>query len=144
MSPQAVSVGLHTFRAASWTLGFLFPIRFFSERMASLGCTVLDRITSEISRLRGMSSLYCINMSASCISVRLLPRTSSRWWRARSARRARCWSRTRTSPPWCLVCVCDVLFAVLCRVSALSVFLAAPAAGQMPGDASRRFVARWR
>jgi hypothetical protein len=27
-------------------------------------------------------------------------RTSSRWWRARSARRARCWSRTQTSPPW--------------------------------------------
>jgi hypothetical protein len=45
-------------------LGFLFPILFFNERMASLGCTVLDRITSEISRLRGISSLHCISMSS--------------------------------------------------------------------------------
>lgn len=37
-------------------LGFLLPIRFFSERMASLGCTVFDRIMSEISRLVAMSS----------------------------------------------------------------------------------------
>ncbi len=32
-------------------------MRFFNERMASLGCTVFDRITSDISRLRAMSSL---------------------------------------------------------------------------------------
>jgi hypothetical protein len=32
--------------------------------MASLGCTVLDRITSDISRLRGMSSLYTISTTA--------------------------------------------------------------------------------
>jgi hypothetical protein len=46
-----------TFKVASWTLGFLFPMRFLSERIASLGCTVLERITSDISRLRGISSL---------------------------------------------------------------------------------------
>jgi hypothetical protein len=32
-------------------------MRFLSERMASLGCTVLDLMMSEISRLRAMSSL---------------------------------------------------------------------------------------
>lgn len=32
-------------------------MRRFSDRMASLGCTVLDLMTSEISRLRGISSL---------------------------------------------------------------------------------------
>ena len=36
--------------------GFLLPMRFFSDRMASLGCTVLDRMVSDISRLRAMSS----------------------------------------------------------------------------------------
>jgi hypothetical protein len=51
----------HTFSAASWTLGFLWPMRFFNERMASLGCTVLDRITSEISRFSGMSSLDAVS-----------------------------------------------------------------------------------
>lgn len=37
--------------------GFLCPIRFFSDRMASFGCTVLLRIVSEISRFKVMSSL---------------------------------------------------------------------------------------
>lgn len=46
-----------TFRALSCVFGFLFPIRFFSERMASFGWTVLDRMVSEISRFRAMSSL---------------------------------------------------------------------------------------
>ena len=50
-----------TFRVASWILGFLFPIRFFNARIASLGCTVLERITSDISRLRGMSSLQRVS-----------------------------------------------------------------------------------
>lgn len=45
-----------SFKADSWTLGFLLPIRLLSERMASLGCTVLDLIRSEISRLRDISS----------------------------------------------------------------------------------------
>lgn len=31
-------------------------MRFFNARMASLGCTVLDRMTSDISRFKGMSS----------------------------------------------------------------------------------------
>lgn len=48
-----VSVSL---KAEIWILGFLLPIRLFSDRMASLGCTVLDLIRSEISRLVAMSS----------------------------------------------------------------------------------------
>lgn len=48
---------MHTLRAASWTFGFLWPILRFRARMASLGGTVLERMTSEISRLSGMSSL---------------------------------------------------------------------------------------
>lgn len=43
-------------RAASCTLGFLWPIRRFRLRIASRGCTVLLRITSLISRLRAISS----------------------------------------------------------------------------------------
>lgn len=46
-----------TFKALSCVFGFLFPIRFFKDRMASLGATVLDRIMSEISRFKAMSSL---------------------------------------------------------------------------------------
>jgi hypothetical protein len=43
-------------------------MRFFSERMASLGCTVLDLITSEISRLRAMSSLeHCQSLLAGSV-----------------------------------------------------------------------------
>lgn len=48
---------MHTLSVLSWVLGFLLPIRRLRLRMASLGATVLDRITSEISRLRAMSSL---------------------------------------------------------------------------------------
>jgi len=44
------------FRVASWMLGFLLPMRRFRLRMASLGCTVLLRMISEISRLRAISS----------------------------------------------------------------------------------------
>lgn len=40
--------------------GFLLLMRFLSDRMASLGCTVLDLMMSEISRLRAMSSLRAI------------------------------------------------------------------------------------
>ena len=36
--------------------GFLLPIRFFNDLMASLGCTVFDRMRSEISRLVAISS----------------------------------------------------------------------------------------
>jgi hypothetical protein len=42
-------------------LGFLWPILFLSDFIASLGCTVFDRITSDISRLRGMSSLFGVS-----------------------------------------------------------------------------------
>lgn len=45
-----------SFRADSWMLGFLLPIRFFKERMASLGCTVFDRMRSVISSDVAMSS----------------------------------------------------------------------------------------
>jgi len=44
-------------RALSCVLGFLLPMRRFSERMASFGATVLERMTSEISRFKAMSSL---------------------------------------------------------------------------------------
>ena len=37
-------------------LGFALPILFFSDRIASLGCTVLDRIKSDISKLVAISS----------------------------------------------------------------------------------------
>jgi hypothetical protein len=37
--------------------GFLLLMRFLSERIASLGWTVLDLMMSEISRLSAMSSL---------------------------------------------------------------------------------------
>lgn len=50
-------MGHHTFSALSWVLGFLLPMRLLRERMASLGATVLDLITSEISRFRAISSL---------------------------------------------------------------------------------------
>lgn len=49
-----------TFNALSWVFGFLSPMRFFKERMASLGGTVLDLTTSDISRLRAISSLQHI------------------------------------------------------------------------------------
>lgn len=84
--------------------------------MASLGCTVLDLITSDISRLRGMSSLRGISTKPSSYYNSPLPHTGSRWWRAQSARRARCWSTTRTSPPWCLgVCVWAVVRRGVCQ-----------------------------
>lgn len=47
-----------TFKALNWVFGFLSPMRFFRERIASLGGTVLDRITSDISRFRAISSLH--------------------------------------------------------------------------------------
>lgn len=50
--------GRHTFKALSCVFGFLSPMRFFRERMASFGGTVLDLMTSEISRFRAMSSLW--------------------------------------------------------------------------------------
>lgn len=49
---------MYTLSAASWMFGFLLPMRRLRERMASLGCTVFERMTSEISRLSAMSSLY--------------------------------------------------------------------------------------
>ena len=48
---------LLTFSVASCTFGFLCPIRRFKDLMASLGCTLFERITSEISRFKAMSSL---------------------------------------------------------------------------------------
>jgi len=57
MIPRCVSGLSLTFSALSCVLGFLLLIRFLSDRIASLGCTVLERMTSEISRLRAISSL---------------------------------------------------------------------------------------
>ena len=47
----------HTLKALSWVFGFLLPIRLFRDLIASRGWTVFERIVSEISRLRAMSSL---------------------------------------------------------------------------------------
>lgn len=49
--------------------GFLLPMRRLSDRMASLGATVLDLMTSEISRLSAMSSLH-VSSSASAVICR--------------------------------------------------------------------------
>jgi hypothetical protein len=38
--------------------GFLLPMRLLRDLMASSGWTVLERMTSEISRLRAISSLF--------------------------------------------------------------------------------------
>jgi hypothetical protein len=46
-----------TLRAPSCTFGFLFPIRLFNARMASLGGTAFERMVSDISRFSGMFSL---------------------------------------------------------------------------------------
>lgn len=51
-------MGRHTFKALSCVFGFLSPMRFLRERMASFGGTVLDLMTSDISRFRAMSSLW--------------------------------------------------------------------------------------
>ena len=42
--------------AASCTFGFLLPIRRLSDLIASFGCTVFDRMMSDISKFRAMSS----------------------------------------------------------------------------------------
>jgi hypothetical protein len=83
-----------TFRAASWTFGFLFPIRFLSERMASFGWTVFDLMTSEISRFKAMSSLGRL-----VDDQRRRGRTSWRRWRALSAHPGPSWP-SQTSRPW--------------------------------------------
>ncbi|KAJ6437693.1 retrovirus polyprotein [Purpureocillium lavendulum] len=49
--------GRRTLRALSCVFGFLLPMRRLSERMASFGATVFERMTSEISRFKAMSSL---------------------------------------------------------------------------------------
>lgn len=65
------SVG-RTLRALSWVFGFLFPMRLFSDRMASLGWTVLERMTSEISRLRAISSRLLLVAFSICSSRAVL------------------------------------------------------------------------
>lgn len=51
-------------------LGFLLFNRFFNDCIATFGCTVLDRIRSEISKLRAMSSLLqCISIYRLCSSL---------------------------------------------------------------------------
>lgn len=46
----------HTTRVDSCVLGLLAPMRRLSDRIASLGWTVFDRMISEISRFSAMSS----------------------------------------------------------------------------------------
>lgn len=60
------------FKAPSCTFGFLCPIRRFSARMASLGGTVLERMTSDISRFSGMSSRLDEVARSICSSSALL------------------------------------------------------------------------
>lgn len=62
-----------SFSVDSWMLGFLFPIRFFNDRIASLGCTVFDRIRSEISRLKAMSSRELAVARSICSSRAVVP-----------------------------------------------------------------------
>lgn len=57
----SASWGHRTFKALSCVLGFLLPMRRLRDRMASLGATVLDLMTSEISRFRAMSSLVRVS-----------------------------------------------------------------------------------
>ena len=45
-----------SFNVDNCIFGFLLPIRFFSDLIASFGCTALDLMRSEISRLVAMSS----------------------------------------------------------------------------------------
>lgn len=59
---------MHTLRALSCVLGFLLPMRRLRERIASLGLAVLDRMTSEISRLSAMSSLRRVVRLASAVT----------------------------------------------------------------------------
>lgn len=49
-----------TFKAAICMFGFLLPIRRLRDRIASFGCTVFDRIMSDISKLRAISSLLLL------------------------------------------------------------------------------------
>lgn len=60
-----------TFRAPNCVFGFLFPIRFFKDLMASLGATVLDRMMSDISRFKAMSSLEIGHISNGRKTVQL-------------------------------------------------------------------------
>jgi hypothetical protein len=74
----------------AWTFGFLLPIRLFKDRIASFGCTVLDRMTSDISRLSAISSRLDSVALAICSSRALLelanqPAMTEEAWR-RTAR----------------------------------------------------------
>ena len=53
-------------------LGFLFSIRLLRDLIASLGCTLLDRMMSEISKLSAMSSKLEDVAFAICSSKALL------------------------------------------------------------------------
>lgn len=91
-----------TFSALSCVFGFLLLMRFLSERIASLGCTVLDLMTSEISRLSAMSSL---KVDASQLPVLPQPRrrvlkhhTGCCSWPSLSAHPGQCLPLTTTTP----------------------------------------------
>lgn len=56
-----------TLSVAICTFGFLLPSRFFRDRIASFGCTVLERIMSEISRFNARSSLWRERVSATSV-----------------------------------------------------------------------------
>lgn len=60
------------FRALSWVFGFLLPMRRLRDLMASLGATVLDRMISEISRFRAISSKLLLVAFTICSSKAVL------------------------------------------------------------------------
>jgi hypothetical protein len=82
--------------------GFLLPIRFFNERIASFGATVLDRMTSEISRFSAISSLFVHEISKDLSSEENLyyGRTSYCSSLSRFAHPELCWPRMTTSSCW--------------------------------------------
>jgi hypothetical protein len=90
--------GRPTLRALSCVFGFLLPMRRLRERMASFEGTVFERMRSEISRLRAISSLVEVSILAICLAG-LRRRTMSLTSPGQSARRSGRW--TRTSLPSC-------------------------------------------
>ena len=51
-----------TFRALSWKLGFLLPMRRLRDRIAAFESTDFDLIRSDISRFAAISSLFAVNI----------------------------------------------------------------------------------
>lgn len=86
-----------TFNVAIWIFGFLFSNLRFNAFIASFGCTLFERIISEISKFKAISSLYTRNVSnlAGPDGTEVLTKTKQLL-----SQPARPWARKRkTSPP---------------------------------------------